>query len=37
MDFVLPIIAGLAGVFIGALLTRRNARSDHADSCSRTR
>lgn len=31
IDIVLPIIVGLAGIFIGALLTRRNARIDHAD------
>ncbi len=31
MNFVLPILAGIAGVVIGAFLSRRNARRDHAD------
>lgn len=31
MNVALPIVAGLIGVFAGAVLSRRNARRDHVD------
>lgn len=31
MSVALPVVAGLVGIVLGALLTRRNARRDHAD------
>jgi hypothetical protein len=31
VNIALPLLAGIAGVVIGAFLSRRNARQDHAD------